>query len=100
MADLEERVNRNENKIDVLTQQVQDFIAESRAARAKQAEEMKEYRANINAMNQRMDAMNQRIDAAISSIHSLTTAAFVGVGASVLGMAAIAASVVYFVLNK
>ena len=88
MADLETRVDKIderlhvvENKIDVLAQQVQDFVAESRAARAKTDEELKEIRANNAALNQRMDNT-------LLSIKNLVTATMVGIGALAVGVLA------------
>lgn len=77
----EERINALDNRVDVLSQKVDDFIAESRAARAKTDEELKEMRADMRTMNQRMDAMNQRMDNTLASIHNLTMAAMAGIGA-------------------
>ena len=95
MADLETRVDKIderlhvvENKIDVLAQQVQDFVAESRAARAKTDEELKEIRTNNAALNQRMDTLNQRMDNTLLSIKNLVTATMVGIGALAVGVLA------------
>ena len=82
----EERINALDRRVGVLSQKVDDFIAESRAARAKTDEELKEMRANMNAFNQRMDAMNQRkdamnqrIDESIVSFRKLTRALLIEV---------------------
>ena len=94
----EERINALDRRVDVLSQKVDDYIAESRAARAKTDEELKEMRANMNAfnqrmdaMNQRMDAMNQRIDDSIASFRTLTLAAMFGIaGMSIAVIIAVA----------
>ena len=101
----EERINALDRRVDVLSQKVDDYIAESRAARAKTDEELKEMRANMNAfnqrmdamnqrmdaMNQRMDAMNQRIDNAITNFKNLTTTAMFGIaGMSIAVIIAVA----------
>ena len=89
----EERINALDRRVDVLSQKVDDFIAESRAARAKTDEELKEMRSDMKALNQRMDDT-------IGQIRNLTIAAMVGIGAGVLGVGAIAAAVISFVLSK
>jgi len=91
----EERLNSLDRRVDVLSQKIDDFIAESRAARAKTDEELKEMRADMKTLNQRMDDT-------IGQIRNLTIAAMVGVGigAGVLGVGAIAAAVISFVISK
>jgi len=89
----EERLNSLDRRVDVLSQKIDDFIAESRAARAKTDEELKEMRADMKTLNQRMDDT-------IGQIRNLTMAAMVGIGAGVLGVGAIAAAVISFVLSK
>ena len=100
MADLETRVDKLETRVssievtvEKLSQKVDDYIAESRAARAKTDEELKEMRSDMKALNQRMDDT-------IGQIRNLTIAAMVGIGAGVLGVGAIAAAVISFVLSK
>ena len=69
----EERINALDRRVGVLSQKVDDFIAESRAARAKTDEELKEMRAD-------MRTLNQRIDDSIASFRNLTLAALFGIG--------------------
>ena len=69
----EERINSLDRRVDVLSQKIDDFIAESRAARAETKEELKEMRAD-------MKTLNQRIDDSISSFRNLTLAALFGIG--------------------
>ena len=52
----EERINALDRRVDVLSQKIDDYIAESRAARAKTDEELKEMRAEMKTLNQRMDS--------------------------------------------
>lgn len=102
MADLESRVDKLEGRVssieitvEKLSQKVDDYIAESRAARAETKEELKEMHADMKLLNQRMDDT-------IGQIRNLTIAAMVGVGigAGVLGVGAIAAAVISFVISK
>jgi len=80
----EERLNSLDRRVDVLSQKIDDFIAESRAARAKTDEELKEMRANMKDLNKRMDD-------SISSFRTLTLAALFGIGG--MSIAVIAAIV-------
>ena len=89
----EDRINSLDRRVDVLSQKIDDYIAESRAARAKADEEMKEMRADMRNLNQRMDDT-------IGQIRNLTVAAMVGIGASVLGVGAIAVAVISLLVNK
>jgi len=80
MADLETRVDKLEGRVssieitvEKLSQKVDDFIAESRAARAETKEELKEMRADMKILNQRMDD-------SIASFRTLTLAALFGIG--------------------
>ena len=88
MADLETRIDRVEGRVSTLevtveklSQKVDDYIAESRAARAKTDEELKEMRADMKEMRSDMKNLNQRIDNTLTSIHNLTIAAMAGIGA-------------------
>lgn len=51
----EERLNSLDRRVDVLSQKIDDYIAESRAARAETKEELKEMRADRKIFNQRTD---------------------------------------------
>ena len=100
MADLESRMDKVEGRVSTLevtveklSQKVDDFIAESRVARAEMKEELKEMRADMKALNQRMDDT-------IGQIRNLTIASMVGIGAAVLGVGAIAVAVISLVVNK
>lgn len=101
MADLETRVDKIEGRvstleitIEKLSQKIDDYIAESRAARAEAKEEMKEMRANIAATNQKLDALSAKIDTRINQMNNLTIASMVGIGAMVVGVGAIAAAII------
>jgi len=100
MADLETRVDKLEGRVssieitvEKLSQKVDDFIAESRAARAKTDEELKEMRAEMKTLNQRMDST-------LKNIQNLTVAAMVGIGAAILGIGGISIAVISFVISK
>lgn len=51
----EERLNSLDRRVDVLSQKIDDYIAESRAARAETKEELKEMCADRKIFNQRTD---------------------------------------------
>ena len=89
----EERLNSLDRRVDVLSQKIDDYIAESRAARAKTDEELKEMRAEMKTLNQRMDST-------LKNIQNLTVAAMVGIGAAILGIGGISIAVISFVISK
>ena len=89
----EDRINSLDRRVDVLSQKIDDYIAESRAARAKTDEELKEMRAEMKTLNQRMDST-------LKNIQNLTVAAMVGIGAAILGVGVISIAVISFVLSK
>ncbi len=99
MADLETRVDKIEGRVSTLeitveklSQKIDDYIAESRAARAKNDEELKEMRADIKALNQRMDNnMNQ--------MRNMTIASMVGIGAMVISSGAMAVAIIIALFN-
>ncbi len=70
----EERINALDTRVEVLSQKVDDYIAEGREMRKKQNEEMKEFRADMKTLNQSMDN-------ALHQIHNMTIATSLGVGA-------------------
>ncbi len=86
MADLETRVDKiedrlhvAENKIDVLAQQVQDFVAESRAARSRTDAELKKFRTN-------QDALDKHMDETIIQIQNLTTVILIEIAVLVVSI--------------
>lgn len=64
----EERINALDRRVDLLSQKVDDFIAESRRNADRQDARMQQLEQRMDAMNQRMDAMNQRMDATITAL--------------------------------
>ena len=71
--------------VDALSDKIDAYVEESRAARARQDEDMREIRAGLNGMGKH--------------VQNLTVAAMVGIGAAVIGIGAIAVSVVYSVFT-
>ena len=77
----EERITALDRRVDVLSQKIDDYIAESRRNADRQDARMAQLENRMDATNQRMDAMNQRIDNTIASIHNLTVASMAGIEA-------------------
>lgn len=95
MADLrtEKRLNAVENKVtsletkfDMFMQEMRDFKAEMRQQNQMRAEEIREIRASINGMGNRIDDMGKHV-------RNLTVAAMVGMGTMTIAGIAIAISI-------
>ena len=118
MADLENRVDKLENRVTSLERQVSNvatkldmfieesrtarekFEAEMRAAREKHDADMREMRQDMKEMQTRfyakMDNMDAKIDGIGNHVRNITIATMVGICAAVTGVAAM---VVAFLLK-
>jgi len=115
VADIETRVDKLETKVTTLEQQVSNvltkldmFIEESREARQRHDAEIRELRqrqeaaqskhdADMKDMQTRfytkMDNMDSKIDSVGKHVRNLTVASMVGIGAAVIGIAAMVVAV-------
>lgn len=83
----EERINALDTRVEVLSQKVDDFIAESRANAARQE-------ARMEKLDERLEKLNARIDSNIHQMRNMTIASMVGIGAMVLSSGAMAVAVI------
>ena len=83
----EERINALDTRVEVLSQKVDDFIAESRANAARQE-------ARMEKLDERLEKLNARIDSNIHQMRNMTIASMVGIGAMAISSGAIAVAVI------
>ena len=108
MADTDARLTLLEQQVSNVATKLDMFIAESREARQRHDEEIRELRqrqdaaqakhdADMKEMNARFDEKFDKMDAKIDSIgkhvRNITIAAMVGIGAAVTGVAAMVVAI-------
>ena len=67
-----ERLNTLDKHVSLVIQKIDDYIAESRAARAKTDEERKTYRADMDLLNKHIDEMERKIKRNVECFQKLT----------------------------
>ena len=91
MTDLErrheERINALDTRVEVLSQKIDDYIAESRANSARQD-------ARMEKLDEKLAKLNERMDSNIHQIRNMTIASMVGIGAMAISSGAIAVAVI------
>ena len=90
MADIETRVTMLEQQVSNVMTKLDMFIAESREARKRQDADIREIRQEMKDMQKNMDT---KIDGMGKHVRNLTVAAMVGIGAAVIGIAAMVVAV-------
>ena len=83
----EERLNALDNRVDVLSQKIDDFITESRRTADRQD-------ARMEKLDEKLDKLNTRIDSNIHQMRNMTIASMVGIGAMAVSSGAIAVAVI------
>ena len=90
MADIETRVDKLENRVTTLEQQVSNvitkldmFIAESREARQRQDADIRELRQDMKNMQQNLDS---KIDGMGKHVRNMTIAVMIGIAAMVVAV--------------
>ena len=101
--DVEKRVDKLETTFKMFMQEMRDFKTEMRQQNQMRSEEIREIRQDMKDMQNRfytkMDSMDVKIDGIGKHVQNLTVAAMVGMGAAIIGIGAIAVTVIYSVLN-
>lgn len=90
MADIETRVDKLENRVTTLEQQVSNvitkldmFIAESRAARQRQDADIRELRQDMKNMQQNLDS---KIDGMGKHVRNMSIVTIIGIAAMVVAV--------------
>lgn len=86
VSSLEQRVTETTANVNSLIRELKDFKTEIRDRDNQRAEDIREIRASIDGMGKH--------------VRNLTVAAMVGIGASVMGIGAIAVTVIYSVMIR
>ena len=91
-SELDRKVDLIAAKVDATLEGLNDFKAEMRQQNEMRANEITETRAEMRSLGEKIDGMSKHVQ-------NLVTAATVGIGAAVIGVLAIAGSVIGFVYN-
>ena len=91
------RIDLVATRVDALNGKIDAFIDESRAARNRQDENIREIRQDMRNMQASLDT---KIDGIGKHVQNLTVAAMVGVGTSVIAVVVMVGTVVYSMLTR
>jgi len=94
---VEARVSNLETKFEMFIQEMRDFKTEMRDRDSQRAKEIMEIRQDMKTMQAQLDT---KIDGIGKHVQNLTVAAMVGIGTAVIGIGAIAVTVMYSIFSR
>ena len=97
MSKQEKRIVEVEKRVESLESVFKSFMTEMRDRDNQRAAEIRELRQDMKTMQANLDA---KIDGISKHVQNLTVAAMVGMGTAVIGIGAIAVTVMYSVFSR